>query len=116
MQTIIGNQCGGTTNPSAANRTLGDFFQLRIGSKGEAQISYADSTSLLNSLLGTHAMYVRQIGGTGVYAGSLAEGRLDPDQLGDRSREGRDLRGSGRDEREHAEPRHPLVEDELAER
>ena len=59
---------------SATNRTLGDFFQLRIGSKGEAQISYADSTSLLNSVLGTHAMYVRQNGGTGVYAGVSPKG------------------------------------------
>jgi hypothetical protein len=74
VQTIIGEQCGGATNTSATNRTLGDFFQLRIGSKGEAQISYADSTSLLNSGLGTHAMYVRQIGGTGVYAGVSPKG------------------------------------------
>jgi hypothetical protein len=74
VQTIIGNQCGGATNTSAANRTLGDFFQLRVGSKGEAQISYANSTSLLNALLGTHAMYVRQIGGTGVYAGLSPKG------------------------------------------
>jgi hypothetical protein len=74
IQTIIGNQCGGSTNTSAANRTLGDFFQLRIGSQGEAQISYADSTSLLNALLGTHAMYVRQIDGTGVYAKQQPKG------------------------------------------
>jgi len=74
VQTIIGNQCGGASNTSATNRTLGDFFQLRIGSKGEAQISYADSTSLLNALLGTHAMYVRQIGGTGVYTGQQPKG------------------------------------------
>ncbi|MFL6018577.1 MAG: hypothetical protein ACJ74V_13695 [Gaiellaceae bacterium] len=69
IQTILGNQCGGVpNNQTATNRTLGDFFQLRIGSSGEAQISYADSTSLLNSLLGSHAMHVRQNGGTGVYA------------------------------------------------
>jgi hypothetical protein len=74
IQTIIGNQCGGSSNTSGANRTLGDFFQLRIGSKGEAQISYANSTSLLNALLGTHAMYVRQIGGTGVYANQQPKG------------------------------------------
>ena len=75
IQTILGNQCGGApNNQTATNRTLGDFFQLRIGSKGEAQISYADSTSLLNSLLGSHAMYVRQNGGTGVYASLSPKG------------------------------------------
>jgi len=74
MMTIIGNQCGGASNTTATNRTLGDFFQLRIGTNGEAQISYANSTSLLNSLLGTHAMYVRQVGGTGVYAGQTPKG------------------------------------------
>jgi hypothetical protein len=36
-----------------------------VGSRGEAQISYADSDSLLNTLLGSHAMFVRQIGGSG---------------------------------------------------
>jgi hypothetical protein len=74
VQTIIGNQCGGATNTSATNRTLGDFFQLRIGSKGEAQISYANSTSSLNALLGTHAMYVRQNDGPGVYTGQQIKG------------------------------------------
>jgi hypothetical protein len=75
IQTILGNQCGGApNNQTATNRTLGDFFQMRIGSKGEAQISYADSTSLLNSLLGSHAMYVRQNGGTGVYASLSPKG------------------------------------------
>ena len=70
IQTILGNQCGGAAqNSQATNRTLGDFFQLRIGSKGEANISYADSTSLLNSLLGSHAMFVSQNGGSGAYAG-----------------------------------------------
>jgi hypothetical protein len=62
------------------DRTLGDFFQLRIGSKGEAKISYADSTSLLSSLLGTHAMFVSQIDGSGRLLGCLAERRLDPAQ------------------------------------
>jgi hypothetical protein len=75
IQTILGNQCGGAANNSqATNRTLGDFFQLRIGSKGEAKISYADSTSLLNSLLGSHAMFVSQNGGSGVYAGVSPKG------------------------------------------
>ena len=70
IQTIIGNQCGGATNLglSGTTRTLGDFFQLRIGSKGEAQISYADSENIDGNLMGSHAMYVSQIGGTGVNA------------------------------------------------
>jgi len=75
IQTIIGDQCGGLpNNETATNRTLGDFFQLRIGKNGEAKISYADSTSLLNSLLGTHAMFVSQNGGSGVYTGVSAKG------------------------------------------
>jgi hypothetical protein len=75
VQTIIGDQCGGVPNNQlATNRTLGDFFQLRIGKQGEAQISYADSDSLINALLGTHAMYVRQNGGTGVYATQKPKG------------------------------------------
>jgi hypothetical protein len=70
IQTIMGNQCGGSTNVSlsGSNRTLGDFFQLRVGSKGEAQISYADSETANGDLYGSHAMYVRQIGGPGLYA------------------------------------------------
>src|SRR5262249_35771823 len=61
-------------SPFLPIRTLGDFFQLRIGKNGEAKISYADSTSLLNSLLGTHAMFVSQNGGAGVYAGASPKG------------------------------------------
>ena len=49
-------------------------------------------TSLLNALLGSHAMYVRQIGGTGVYAGQPPKG--DAIQLNSTTRSGRrrDLR------------------------
>ncbi len=61
IQTLVGGQCG--------NRTLGDFLQLRIGSLGEAQISYADSNSI-NQALTPHAMYAHQNGGTGVFAAS----------------------------------------------
>ena len=70
IETIMGNQCGGATNVSlsGSNRTLGDFFQLRIGSRGEAQISYADSENVDGDLYGSHAMYVSQNGGTGVFA------------------------------------------------
>ncbi|HEY4282694.1 MAG TPA: hypothetical protein VGM62_06470, partial [Chthoniobacterales bacterium] len=59
IQTVMGGQCG--------NRALGDFLQLRTGSKGEAQISYGDSNNLIGTG-GGHAMYVRQNAGTGLYA------------------------------------------------
>jgi len=64
IQTLIGGQCG--------NRTLGDFLQLRIGSRGEAQISYADSNNA-DEAFAPHGMYVKQNGGTGVFA-SIAVG------------------------------------------
>src|SRR5207248_1824451 len=68
-------QCGGVPNNQlATNRTLGDFFQLRIGGKGDAEIAYSDSASLINALLGSRAMYVRQIGGTGVYSDQSPKG------------------------------------------
>jgi hypothetical protein len=59
LQTIIGGLCG--------NRSLGDFMQLRVGSTGEALISYADSNSIAGTLEGTHGMFVRQNGGTGLF-------------------------------------------------
>src|SRR5207247_6172082 len=61
VQSVIGGQCGW------ASRALGDYLQLRTGPKGDAHISYADSTSITGSLAG-HAMYVHQNGGTGLYA------------------------------------------------
>jgi hypothetical protein len=75
IQTILGNQCGGPThNQTVSDRQLGDFFQLRIAGNGAAEIAYADSTSLLNSLLGTHAMFVRQNGGAGAYTTQSPKG------------------------------------------
>jgi hypothetical protein len=76
IQTIIGNQCGGATNLglSGTTRTLGDFFQLRIGAQGQAEISYADSTNLDGNLMGSHAMFVAQNGGSGVLAGKQPSG------------------------------------------
>ena len=59
IQTVIGRQCG--------DRTLGDFLQLRVGSRGEAQISYADSNNA-DEPFAPHGMYVKQNGGTGVFA------------------------------------------------
>lgn len=61
IQTVLGGQCG--------DRTLGDFLQLRVGSKGEAEIGYADSNNV-DEAFAPHGMYVRQNGGTGLYAAS----------------------------------------------
>jgi hypothetical protein len=61
IQTVIGGQCG--------DRTLGDFLQLRVGSKGEAQIAYADSNNA-DEPFAPHGMYVKQNGGTGLFASS----------------------------------------------
>lgn len=59
IQTVMGGQQG--------DRTLGDFLQLRIGSQGEANISYADSNNIDEPTL-PHAMFVRQNGGSSVSA------------------------------------------------
>jgi hypothetical protein len=59
VQTLIGNQCG--------DRTLGDFFQTRIGPQGEANMSFADSNNPDEGFL-PHAMYVRQVGGNSLDA------------------------------------------------
>jgi len=74
IQTVMGGQCGNDDSTGTTNRTLGDFFQLRIGSQGEAQLSYADSENYDGHIYGSHGMYVRQIGGAGVYAGSSPSG------------------------------------------
>jgi len=58
IQTVLGGQCG--------DRTLGDFLQVRAGSKGEAQISYADSNNADESFA-PHGMYVKQNGGAGLF-------------------------------------------------
>jgi hypothetical protein len=79
LQTIIGMQCADDPTTGHTVRALGDFLQLRIGSKGEAQISYADSTNVDGQIYGSHAMYVRQVGGPGVYKGKSPSG--DPVQL-----------------------------------
>jgi hypothetical protein len=59
IQTVLGGQCG--------DRTLGDFLQLRIGSQGEAQMSYADSNNA-DEPFAPHGMYVKQNGGSSVSA------------------------------------------------
>jgi len=61
IQTVLGGQCG--------DRTLGDFLQLRIGSRGEAQIAYADSNNA-DEPFAPHGMYVKQNGGPSVSASS----------------------------------------------
>jgi hypothetical protein len=60
--TLIGGQNG--------SRSLGDFLQLRIGPQGEAMIAYADSSHKDEADLMSHAMFVRQNGGDGVYVAS----------------------------------------------
>jgi hypothetical protein len=84
IQTVLGGQCG--------DRTLGDFLQLRVGSHGEAQISYADSNNV-DAGFAPHGMYVKQNGGTGLFASSspvhgdpiLLNAASDP--IGDAERE-----------------------------
>jgi hypothetical protein len=61
VQTLMGGQTG--------DRTLGDFLQLRIGRQGEANISYADSNSDTEALA-SQGMFVRQNGGSSVFAGA----------------------------------------------
>lgn len=59
--TLIGGQCG------EADRTkLGDFFQMRIGLQGEAIIAFSDSNTQTGIV--PHNMFVRQNGGSGVFA------------------------------------------------
>ena len=65
IQTVIGGQCG--------DRTLGDFFQLRVGATGEAQMSYADSNNI-DEPFAPHGMHVRQVGGTSLYASKSVSG------------------------------------------
>src|SRR5207245_10799240 len=59
IQTVLCGQCG--------DRTLGDFLQIRVGSQGEAQIAYADSNNA-DEPFAPHGMYVKQNGGTGLFA------------------------------------------------
>jgi hypothetical protein len=63
---------------NGTTRTLGDFFQLRVGAQGEAQISYADSNNIDGNLMGSHAMYVAQIGGAGVNGNRKVQGQRGP--------------------------------------
>jgi hypothetical protein len=69
IQTVIGGQCG--------DRTLGDFFQLRVGATGEVQASYADSNNI-DAPFAPHGMYVRQVGGAGLYATKGVSGNPIP--------------------------------------
>jgi hypothetical protein len=61
VQSLIGGQ------DQFASRALGDFLQMRVGPNGEAHISYADSNRLFGTAV-SHGIYVRQNGGTGLYA------------------------------------------------
>ena len=59
MYTLIGGQHG--------DRTLGDFFQLRIGPDGQAEMSYADSNNIDKSTT-PDGMFVKQNSGPSVFA------------------------------------------------
>ena len=76
MFTLIGGQNG--------DRTLGDFLQLRVGSQGEANISYADSNSI--DEFDSQAAFVRQNGGASLFASvgtvSLPAERFNSVQVG----------------------------------
>jgi hypothetical protein len=76
MFTLIGGQNG--------DRTLGDFLQLRVGSQGEANISYADSNSI--DEFDSQAAFVRQNGGASLFASvgtvSLPADRFNSVQVG----------------------------------
>ncbi len=61
VQSLIGGQ------NQLSSRSLGDYLQMRTGPLGEAHIAYVDSNNIIGSAAG-HAMYVRQNGGTGLYA------------------------------------------------
>jgi hypothetical protein len=80
IQSIIGNQCGGPTNLglNGVTRTLGDFFQLRIGPQGQAEIAYGDSNNIDGNLMGAHAMFVQQVGGSSVVQGKQVSGSATP--------------------------------------
>ena len=58
VATVMGGLCGDRA-------ALGDFFKLRIGPQGEANIIYSDSN---NSNGIGHTMFVRQTAGSGVFA------------------------------------------------
>jgi hypothetical protein len=75
IQTVLGGQCG--------DRTLGDFLQVRIGPKGEARISYADSNNI-DEPFAPHAMYVAQASGPGVLGKTLS-GKRRSDHASDAS-------------------------------
>jgi len=74
IQTVMGGQCG--------DRTLGDFLQIRIGAQGEANIAYADSNNI-DEPFAPHGMFVRQIGGPGLFGSSVSAGSAPKNSVGD---------------------------------
>ncbi|MDQ6846839.1 MAG: hypothetical protein M3019_04550 [Candidatus Dormibacteraeota bacterium] len=69
IQTVLGGQTG--------DRTLGDFIQLRIGSQGEANISYSDSNNIDEGST-PEAMFVRQNSGSSVFPPATVTGTPAP--------------------------------------
>ena len=64
IATVMGGLCGDRT-------AMGDFFKMRVGTQGEAHIIYSDANNTIG--LG-HTMYVKQNGGTGLYASETVAG------------------------------------------
>jgi hypothetical protein len=59
--TLIGGQTG--------DRTQGDFLQMRMGARGEAEVGYSDSNNV-DEVFAPHGMFVRQNGGPGLLVAS----------------------------------------------
>ena len=59
IQTLMGGQNG--------DRSLGDFLQTRMGSKGEIEVGYADSNNITEAFA-PHGTFVRQNAGNGLLA------------------------------------------------
>ena len=57
QNTLIGGQNG--------DRTQGDFLQMRMGARGEAEIGYSDSNNV-DEIFAPHGTFVRQNGGPGL--------------------------------------------------
>jgi hypothetical protein len=84
IATVMGGLCTDRT-------ATGDFFQMRSGPQGEANIIYSDSVN--SSDIG-HVMFVKQNGGQGVFAGTVSGDPIQTNSTTDVSGDGtRDLDG-----------------------
>jgi hypothetical protein len=89
--TLIGGQCGDRIE-------LGDFFQMRTGTQGEAIIAFSDANNRA-STVGPHNMFVRQNGGSSLSAanpivnGDPAPTNFSTDPTGDATFEANGVTG-----------------------